>query len=59
LEIEAVDLVLTSGLPCPCPIYPTYRVTTFAGSVGTEKRLRSNGHAKKFLRLNNVRGVGP
>jgi hypothetical protein len=25
----------------------------------TEKRLRSNGHAKKFLRLNNVRGVGP
>jgi hypothetical protein len=22
----------------------------------TEKRLRSNGHAKKFLRLNNVRG---
>jgi hypothetical protein len=25
----------------------------------TEKRLSSNRHAKKFLRLNNVRGVGP
>jgi hypothetical protein len=29
------------------------------GKTTTEKRLRSNGHAKKFLRLNNVRGVGP
>jgi hypothetical protein len=27
--------------------------------LSTEMRLRSNGHAKKFLRLNNVRGVGP
>jgi len=29
------------------------------GGGNTEKRLRSNRHAKKFLRLKKVRGVGP
>jgi hypothetical protein len=46
LEIEVVDLVLTSVLPCPCPIFPTYRVTTFAGSVGT---CRTNSAVFIFL----------
>jgi hypothetical protein len=40
LEIEVVDLVLTS------PIFPTYRVTTFAGSVGT---CRTNSAVFIFL----------
>jgi hypothetical protein len=31
------------------------KVSPISGT-GTEKRLRSNRHAKKFLRLNNVRG---
>jgi hypothetical protein len=56
-----VGLPQIQAIKRPCTLffaYPFGSVMSLTRII-TEKRLRSNGHAKKFLRLNNVRGVGP